>query len=348
MLPLLYPEHPTNPHEKEVQLMQDELTAKAIANAKSILRRSVASQCSTATSLTDSQRHSFSSEDNNHPSLNDQQQTRRWSAESGGLDKPSSSSFSSLPPSSRLLLSGATSSESFRQQELNRFLPPSSRHLKALSDPFVHTPFSALAANIDPWCMSAKLALDHAVCSDWLHKHNPSSFAFGRSWKRRFVAIVNRTVYIFKSEKPTVPAHEHFLLTEDTMVFVSEKSKKGFVLELRKPLCQWHLRCSSVAQMKDWLETMKKIVGCAKLSLGGTITKPLLDSVQLTDDHRILKLTNTAEQKASLQQQNHPSLRRNTSAASQHHQRRSLADIPDWEKILPPPLPPPKIPLPSP
>lgn len=227
---------------------------------------------------------------------------------------PTGTSFSSLPPSSRYLLSGATSSETFREQELSRFYPSNKlRHLKALSDPYVSMPSVAISTSpvethsnfsnerlspepFDPWCMSVKVALENAICSGWLYKHDPPSFAFQRSWKRRFVVLVDRIVYIFKSDKATNPAREHFLLTDDTLVFVSEEFKRGFVLELRKPLCKWFLRCESAAEMKFWLEAMKKIVACSKLGHQGTLTASSLATLKLTDDFRLLTVASPTPQ----------------------------------------------------
>ncbi|KAL0093870.1 hypothetical protein F4703DRAFT_1294484 [Phycomyces blakesleeanus] len=242
---------------------------------------------------------------------------------------PTGTSFSSLSPSSRLLLSGATSSESFRHQELSRFLPQ--RHTKAYSDPSPKMPSVALtltlvnnaesstdnsnhhssptnnnintmnneisrilttteAPLLDPWCMCVKTALENVICHAWLQKYESSTFAFVRTWKRRYVVLVDKTVHIFKSPKPTNPSKEHFLLTEDTFVFVTEEFKKGYVLELRKPLCKWYLRCESVAQMKIWLEAMKKIVACVKLGHQGQMTAGLLSHLELVDNFRLLAI----------------------------------------------------------
>ncbi|KAI9499035.1 hypothetical protein BDB00DRAFT_924816 [Zychaea mexicana] len=330
---------------------------------KTTFRHSLASQYSStsASGSSHSQRYSVGSADslghvdpatgatmmdynstNNNP-------MRRWSAESSGSDhvssqppsSPTGTSFSSLPPSSRFLLSGATSSEAFREQELSRFYPTTTstlRHIKALSDPFVVMPSVAAASAaagptndlnnhhykssvtnnnkinhststrssepiaatttttttrtlVDPWCMSVKAALENAIYSNYLHKYETPSFAFARSWKRRYVVLVDRIVYVFKSSKSTNPAREHFILTDDTLVFVSEEFQKSYVVEIRKPLCKWYLRCESASQMKFWLEAMKKIVACAKLGHTGSLSAGMLANLKLTDDFRLLTLT---------------------------------------------------------
>ncbi|KAI8334014.1 hypothetical protein BC941DRAFT_473244 [Chlamydoabsidia padenii] len=333
-------------------------------------------------------------------------------------------SYSSLQPSSRFLLSGATSAETFRQQELLRFYPTSSssttttaattraiapakvpvpptsttpRRIKALSDSFVTMPSLAYSIqpmypqpmiydgalssaststtttstssnstqrqkSLDPWCMSVKMAQDSAVCSSWLHKYESPTFAFTRSWKRRFIVLTDQNVYVFKTDtKSTAPARAHFLLTDDTLIFVNEdfnKQQQGCVIEIRKPLCKWYLRCESIAQMKTWLEAMKKVVACLKLGYRGTLTASLLDTLILTDDSRLLKTKKTDElyhqQRSRLSQQfseAQPSQYRtkrsstpvipSSTLPTPTTKRQSLAQIPHWEKMLPPLMPPP-------
>ncbi|ORX63108.1 hypothetical protein DM01DRAFT_1331185 [Hesseltinella vesiculosa] len=240
----------------------------------------------------------------------------------------------------------------------------------------------------DPWCVCVKAALDNALCHNWLYRYEPPSFALARSWKRRMVVLVDRSVYVFKNNKPTCPIRDHFLLTDDTLIFVTEAFKKGCVIEMRKPLCRWYLRCDSVDQMKTWLTTLKKLVACLKLNVTGPLTPSLLDSMVLTDDARLLihhqpstsspLLSRSATARHSILSQPTPSvssglatlhpLHTNSSIHSHRplpsastrrapgykrastpvfssppssSKRQSLAQIPDWEKSLPPQLPPP-------
>ncbi|CEG76903.1 hypothetical protein RMATCC62417_11731 [Rhizopus microsporus] len=192
------------------------------------------------------------------------------------------------------------------------------------------------AIAIDPWCISVRYALEHSICSDWMYKYETPTFTFTKSWKKRYFVLVDRIVYVFKSTKPTSPAKEHFVLTADTFVFVTEEFKKGYVIELRKPHFKWYIRCDSVNQMKQWLELMKKTVACIKIGYNGLLTHSILSSIKLTDDYKILI------------PQSYPKTR-----PSSHYSRRSMADIPDWETmIIPPQLPPPRtkpppVPLPT-
>lgn len=218
----------------------------------------------------------------------------------------------------------------------------------------------SITNHIDPWCMSVKVAIETSIVSDWLHKYEHPTFAFSRSWKRRLFILADRIVYTFKSSKSTTPAKEHFVLTDDTFVFVTEEFKKGFIIELRKPLCKWFIRCESVNQMKCWLEAMKKIVACIKIGYDGLLNNSILASVKLTDDYRILIPSKVAAIRMDKRQQyrqslpvsmtytsNHNDILSNrkrplSSTSNNNNNRQSLASIPDWETVLPPQLPPPK------
>ncbi|KAI8149964.1 hypothetical protein BJV82DRAFT_662057 [Fennellomyces sp. T-0311] len=368
------------------------LCRRPINHDRSTFRHSLASQYSSTSASGSSQRYSVGSADSLGHDL-DNSVMRRWSAESSGSDhvssqssSPTGASFSSLPPSSRYLLSGATSSESFREQELSRFYPTSAlRHIKALSDPFVTMPSTTVALEtssdqpLDPWCMSVKVALEKSICNNWLHKYEAPAFAFARAWKRRYVVLVDRIVYVFKTSKSTTPAREHFILTEDTLVFVSEEFRKGYVIEIRKPLCKWYLRCETSAQMKYWLEAMKKIVAYIKIGHTAPLSAALLSATRLTDDFRLLTVTGPRSQSTSPRSSSvepHKTLQKAKYRSAVYHRasvadtlvgvdsnalpqppqwwkhyqprrqepskRQSLAQIPDWEKSLPPQMPPPR------
>ncbi|KAI9261061.1 hypothetical protein BY458DRAFT_516154 [Sporodiniella umbellata] len=199
---------------------------------------------------------------------------------------------------------------------------------------------------VDPWCVAVRYANEHAICSDWLRKYETPTFSFTKSWKSRYVVLMGRMVYVFKTVKPTQPAKENFLLTEDTFVFVTEEFKKGYVIELRKPKAKWHLRCSSTDQMKTWLDAMKKIVACIKVGYEGVLTADRLALVTLTEDYRIRTLPQENNNRPVTLCKGLSTVRRLSP------QRQSLSEIPDWETLIPPQLPPPRtkpppIPLPT-
>jgi hypothetical protein len=233
-----------------------------------------------------------------------------------------------LSPSSRYLLSGYSTSENQRNSVLGRFYP--FQHLKE-------------PALVDPWYMSVKQAENEAIQSDWMLKYHIPSFTFARTWKRRLFILVDNIVFLFKSLKSTQPAKEHFVLTNDTLVFVTEEFKKGYVIELRKPLMTWYIRCESIQQMRTWLESMKKIVACIKIGYSGRLSKSILSSITLTDDYRILIPPSKSFRQSlpPLAGAATPKLHINRTYSLQHHSRQSLTEIPDWETMIPPQLPPP-------
>ncbi|KAI8638264.1 hypothetical protein BD408DRAFT_423257 [Parasitella parasitica] len=313
---------------------------------KEVFRLSIASQSSntTTSASTSSQRLSVVSSSNE----NDAQMSNYL---------PNSATASSLSPSSSYLFSGYSTSQNFRNRILTKFYPFSSpstskRHQKSLSDPFIATSVMPslslpdqgtenITNHIDPSCMSVKLAAETCIISDWLEKFEHSTFAFSRTWKRRLLVLVDRIVYNFTSSKPSTPAKEHFVLTDETFVFVTEEFKKGYNIELRKPHCKWFIRCESVKQMQCWLDAMKKTVACIKIGYDGLLTKSILDSITLTDNYRILvPVQSTAAPMG--RQGNRQSLPVSLTYRSNLSQsQQSLADIPNWEYILPPQLPPP-------
>lgn len=218
-----------------------------------------------------------------------------------------------------------------------------------VSSPDVQAP----SLKFDPWCTSLKYALEHCTFSDWMYKHETPAFAFARSWKRRLFILVDQVVLVYKAAKSTSPAREHFILTEDTCVFVTEEFKKGYVIEMRKPFCKWYIRCDSLSQMRTWLESMKKIVACIKIGYTGDLTTELLSTVTLTDDYRILvPVDNSTHLSSTDRRKYRQSLPVPTTTKlandeqNKKRARQSLADIPDWESTLPPQLPPPRTKLP--
>ncbi|EIE85131.1 hypothetical protein RO3G_09841 [Rhizopus delemar RA 99-880] len=260
---------------------------------------------------------------------------------------------------------------SFKNKLLSKFHANSK---KAISDDTV----MQNRVVIDPWCVSVRYALEHAICSDWMYKYETPTFSFAKSWKKRYCVLMDRTVYVFKSLKLTSPAKEYFVLTEDTFVFVTEEFKKGYVIEIRKPNFKWNIRCNSIDQMKSWLDLMKKVIACIKIGYDDNLNFTILSSITLTDDYRILIPNSTQNTRFSNRQSlptpsienninpsvtlNRKSSTSTTSTLSSPHststirrlssQRQSLSEIPDWETIIPPQLPPPRtrpppIPLPT-
>lgn len=387
----MYPNTYISVEDPRRQQLQNEFPP--VIDDKELFRLSIASQQSsatatTATSNSSSQRLSMGScdDDINNNYYNNSSNHVAYS--SPIIPRSTLNSNTSLPPSSRYLLSGSSTSENFRNKILNKFIPSSTsssnRHQKSLSEPSFDnidampdiSSLEIVDTNntvIDPWCVSVKFALENSINCDWLHKYEqPSAFGFGRSWKRRLFILVDRIVFVFKSSKATNPAREHFQLTEDTFVFVTEEFKKGYIIELRKPLSKWYIRCDSVTQMRSWLESMKKIVACIKIGYTGLLSTSVLSSIKLTDDYRILVPVNaTLETSRKLHRQSLPPLvvsqqqqQNTTNPVTRKHSlpsksiarppsrsslliaggnnRQSLSDIPDWESMLPPQLPPPR------
>lgn len=270
-------------------------------------------------------------------------------------------SSTALSPSSRYILSGHSTSENLRNKILSKFYPShntTNRHEKSLSESFAASSSSTIPLslaseldtitnNVDPWCVSFKSVQENAILSNWLQKYDQPTFAFTKTWKKRYFVLVDRILYTFKTTKLTTPAKDHFLLTEDTFVFVTEEFKKGYTIELRKPFSKWYIRCDSIDQMRLWLGYMKKIVACVKIGYDGLLTSSILNSITLTDDYRIIvptKIASIASDKKQYRQSlpTYLNERKPSTKKPVTIKRQSLQDIPNWQATLPPQLPPPK------
>ncbi|KAI7873631.1 hypothetical protein K492DRAFT_175608 [Lichtheimia hyalospora FSU 10163] len=345
-----------------------------------VFRHSMGSQYSSTSGSSHSHRYSVASTDSYTDTT-----TRRWSGETShsvAVDhvpsQPSSpTSYTSLPPSSRFLLSGATSSEDFREQELSRFYPSSMASMVAST-----TTASLATIADDVQCTSLRTALENATCHGWLCKRETPSFAFARSWKKRYITLTDRILYVFKSDKVTAPAREHFLLTDDTLVFVSEEFKRShFVLEIRKPLCKWCLRFDSATELKKWLEAMKTVIATSShhTTTSHGLKQEQYDTTTRAKKHRSAivetllprpppwwrhyednRRSSSPPVPTSISMTNHDTCLSTTTDTTNTItttittsssptpttpptiKRQSLAQIPDWEKTLPPPMPPPQ------
>ncbi|KAI8881183.1 hypothetical protein K501DRAFT_334901 [Backusella circina FSU 941] len=346
---------------------EDVSSGLAASPMKDAFRHSIGSQSSSATTNTtttttsaSSRRLSVASSDISMEGDLEQQQTRLTEVEQ--IVNSTRSTLTSLSPSSRFLLSGATTSENFRNQVLFRFYPSS--HQKALSDSSVNTSSNDLTKLIsssqeslltfDPWCTPLQIALNKPIYSDLMDKYEQHPpFAFKKNWKRRHLVLMEHVILIYKPDRATEPAREHFILTEDTVVFATEDFKKGYVIEVRKPLSKWYIRCDTAKQMKTLLELLKKIVACIKIGYSDTLSFQVLTSFTLTDDYKILIPLKMAEEKRRHRQSLPPVITPNATLTSHlkrsnsHKPRLSLTDIPGWETTLPPAMPPPRSKPPS-
>lgn len=125
-----------------------------------------------------------------------------------------------------------------------------------INDPAIYKP-SSNGIHLD-------IIFQQAICSGWLTKHRAPNFAFMKSTKRRYVVLVDRMLYSFKSERPTT-YREFFEITKDTHAYVTE----GYCIEIKKKGYDdlnsiWQLQADNVESMKLWLSRIKRVIDLLK------------------------------------------------------------------------------------
>ncbi|KAI9251968.1 hypothetical protein BY458DRAFT_536060 [Sporodiniella umbellata] len=125
-----------------------------------------------------------------------------------------------------------------------------------------------------------KLILKEAVCKGWLKKYKKPTFMFRSAYKKRYVLLVDRMLYTFKSETPNT-YREYFEMTAETEVYLSDRfSKTAYCIEISKKtgsesgLTVWLLQTEDAETMKVWLSYLKQTVCCLKRGHQDTARPP--------------------------------------------------------------------------
>ncbi|CEP07952.1 hypothetical protein [Parasitella parasitica] len=145
--------------------------------------------------------------------------------------------------------------------------------------------------------------LQQATCSGWLNKHRAPTFSFIRNIKRRYVVLVDRMLYAFKSETPET--YREFLeLTKNTHAFVTDQfAGELFCIEIRKvghdDTCSWFLQADDAESMKLWLDRIKKTIALLRAGTSDsiTITQESLAKIT-TEDEEYARIAQNAKKQA--------------------------------------------------
>lgn len=128
-----------------------------------------------------------------------------------------------------------------------------------------------------------------ATCAGWLKKHRAPTFSFMKSTKRRYIVLVDRMLYAFKSEKPD--NYREFLeLTKNTHVFVTDQfAGELYCIEIKKmghcdDSSSWFLQADNAESMKLWLDRIKRTIVLLRAGHYNTITKDTLTNVTTEED----------------------------------------------------------------
>lgn len=177
-----------------------------------------------------------------------------------------------------------------------QYLPPIKRvktsdSMLDLNDPQTYRP-KAHGIHVD-------VILQQATCSGWLTKHRAPTFSFMKNIKRRYVVLVDRMLYGFKSETPET--YREFLeLTKNTHAFVTDQfAGELYCIEIKKmgydDSSSWFLQADDAESMKLWLDRIKRTIAWLRTGTSGTITKGSLTTIT-TEEEEYSRIVNNTKQ----------------------------------------------------
>ncbi|KAI9319158.1 hypothetical protein BX666DRAFT_1431931 [Dichotomocladium elegans] len=115
----------------------------------------------------------------------------------------------------------------------------------------------------------------YAVMRGWMTKHMPPAFSFTKSYHRRYILLIDRIIYTFKTDTPKNDYREFFELTPNTCVFATDLFPGiMYCLEIRRKEDgrTWYLQAESVEDMKAWMNVIKKAIQWLNLQLPGVFS----------------------------------------------------------------------------
>lgn len=126
-----------------------------------------------------------------------------------------------------------------------------------LNDPLTFKPTSNGIIHVD-------IILKYAKCSGWIIKHRAPTFSFMKHSKKRYIVLVDRMLYSFKSSTPDT-YKEFFEITKNTQAFATDKfAGELYCIEIRKmgldDSNSWYLQAENSESMKMWLDNIKQTI----------------------------------------------------------------------------------------
>ena len=142
--------------------------------------------------------------------------------------------------------------------------------------------------------------LQQATLTGWLTKHRAPTFSFIKNIKRRFVVLVDRMLYTFKSEQ--AETYREFLeLTVNTNAFVTDQFPGAlFCIEIKKKGVDesWILQADDAETMKLWLDRIKRTISWLRAGHHQhcTITKDSLSEIVTEEQEYSMIAANAKKQ----------------------------------------------------
>lgn len=131
-----------------------------------------------------------------------------------------------------------------------------------------------------------RIILQQAILTGWLTKHRAPTFSFMKNIKKRYVVLVDRMLYTFKSE--TAETYREFLeLTINTNAFVTDQfSGALYCIEIKKKGVDesWFLQADNAETMKIWLDRIKRTISLLREGHPNTITKESLSTIKTEEE----------------------------------------------------------------
>ncbi|KAI8879012.1 hypothetical protein K501DRAFT_257588 [Backusella circina FSU 941] len=195
-----------------------------------------------------------------------------------------------------------------------------------LNDPAVYRP--------TPKGIPLKLIFQQATCQGWLTKHQAPTFSFMKTQKKRYVVLVDRLLYTFKSETPD--SYREFLeINKHTHAFATDLFSGLYCIEIKKvspsETVSWYLQAEDAETMKVWLSNIRSTIAWLVDDEQGAYTK---DTIRKKSIASSVLTTSSSDTKSD----SHYYGNNNNNNINHHHHHRPYR-VPS---VLPPQLPPPK------
>lgn len=174
-------------------------------------------------------------------------------------------------PSLYFLTMKIDSEQRIKMAQARRRLPPLPEHQERSNIDFEDP------ASYRPLAMGAHAALlwPHAIMQGWMTKHMPPAFSFMKTRHRRYVLLLDRMLYTFKTDKCDNDFREFFELSPHTNVFVTDQFPSIlYCIEIQRKEDgrTWYLEADNTDDLKLWLDRLKKTINWLKQKQPGVIT----------------------------------------------------------------------------
>lgn len=130
-----------------------------------------------------------------------------------------------------------------------------------------------------------------ATYRGWMTKHMPPAFSFTKTHNRRYIVLIDRMIYTYKTDDNPRDFREFFELSKNTDVFATDLFPSVlYCLEIQRNEDgrTWYLQADNVEEMKIWMDRLKRTVQWLRGNVGGeedaALTLATLETIDPHDD----------------------------------------------------------------